>query len=411
MDIRPILSTLSRHKTAAGLIALEIALSCAIVSNAVFLIGNRLERMAQPSGVAETELLHILLAGTARDADHAALTREDLAALRAVPGVRQVAAVNQVPFQSSSWNTAVNMQPDQTHPTLVGTTYFGSEDLLETLGLRLVAGRDFQPDEYQEFAAFQRSGGESPIPSVILTRDLADRLFPDSEPLGQSIYAWGNRPSRVVGVVEHLIRPNDTVGAPNEREFSMLLPLLAPTEYGSRYLIRADPERRGEVMDAALAALDRVYPSRIVLEEQTGTLEAFRDTYYQEDRAMAWLLVVVCVALLVVTALGIVGLASFWVQQRARQIGVRRALGATRGQILGYFQTENFIIASFGIALGMALAYAINGALMERYELPRLPWQYLPAGALTLWTLGQLAVLGPARRAAAAAPAVATRSV
>lgn len=126
---------------------------------------------------------------------------------------------------------------------------------------------------------------------------------------------------------------------------------------------------------------------------------------------MAWLLVAVCVALLVITALGIVGLASFWVQQRARQIGIRRALGATRGQILGYFQTENFLIATFGILLGMALAYGINGMLMERYELPRLPWQYLPVGALALWLLGQASVLGPALRAAAVPPAVATRSV
>ena len=93
------------------------------------------------------------------------------------------------------------------------------------------------------------------------------------------------------------------------------------------------------------------------------------------------------------------------------QIGIRRALGATRGQILRYFQSENLLLATFGIALGMALAYGINQLLMERYELGRLPPQYLPIGALSLWVLGQLAVLGPALRAAAVPPAVATRSV
>jgi putative ABC transport system permease protein len=123
------------------------------------------------------------------------------------------------------------------------------------------------------------------------------------------------------------------------------------------------------------------------------------------------MLVIVCVALLVVTALGIVGLASFWVQQRTKQIGVRRALGATRGQILRYFQTENFLLATLGIVLGMLLAYAINQLLMGKYELPRLPAIYLPVGAVVLWLLGQVAVLGPARRAAAVPPAVATRSV
>ena len=112
---------------------------------------------------------------------------------------------------------------------------------------------------------------------------------------------------------------------------------------------------------------------------------------------------------LVVTALGIIGLASFWVQQRSKQIGIRRALGATRGQILRYFQTENFLLATLGIVLGMLAAYAINLALMNMYELPRMPLHYLPLGALLLWVLGQIAVFGPARRAAAVPPAVATR--
>ena len=125
---------------------------------------------------------------------------------------------------------------------------------------------------------------------------------------------------------------------------------------------------------------------------------------------MAWLLVAVCVALLIVTALGIVGLASFWVQQRSKQIGVRRALGATRRQILRYFQTENFLLASLGIVIGMALAYGINQMLMGKYELARLPLYYLPVGAVLLWLLGQISVLGPAMRAASVPPAVATRS-
>jgi putative ABC transport system permease protein len=119
----------------------------------------------------------------------------------------------------------------------------------------------------------------------------------------------------------------------------------------------------------------------------------------------------VCVALLVITALGIVGLASFWVQQRTRQIGIRRALGASRGQILRYFQTENFILATLGIVLGMILAYAINVWLMDAYKVPRLPAEFLPFGAILLWGLGQIAVLGPAMRAAAVPPAVATRTV
>ena len=97
--------------------------------------------------------------------------------------------------------------------------------------------------------------------------------------------------------------------------------------------------------------------------------------------------------------------------QRRRTIGIRRALGATRRNVLNYFQTENFLLATLGIALGMVLAYGINLFLMLHYELPRLPAVYFPIGALALWVIGQLAVLGPALRAAAVPPVVATRSV
>ena len=126
---------------------------------------------------------------------------------------------------------------------------------------------------------------------------------------------------------------------------------------------------------------------------------------------MAGLLVGVIVALLGVTAFGIVGLASFWVAQRRKQIGIRRALGATRADILRYFQTENFLIVTFGIVLGIILAIGINLLLMKFFEVPRLPLWYLPIGVVVLWLLGQLAVLVPALRASNVPPVVATRSV
>ncbi len=161
------------------------------------------------------------------------------------------------------------------------------------------------------------------------------------------------------------------------------------------------------MLAAAVATLRKLDPRRVITEKQT--YRQIRDEFFASDRAMAVLLVGVCVALLIVTALGIVGLASFWVGQRRRQIGVRRALGARRVDVLRYFQTENFLLTSIGIGIGMVMAYGINLLLMWQYEAPRLPAAYLPAGAVVLWLLGQVAVLAPALRAAAVPPVVATR--
>src|SRR5690606_17536790 len=213
---------------------------------------------------------------------------------------------------------------------------------------------------------------------------------------------------KVVGVVDKLARPND-IGGPDAYYYSMIYPIKVPYTVGGNYLIRVDPARRAETLKAAVEVLERNGPNRIILDQQT--LEEMRAAYYQSDKAMAWMLATVCVLLLVITALGIVGLASFWVAQRTKQIGVRRALGATRGQILRYFQTENFLLATLGIVIGMMLAFGVNQLLMERASLPRLPAISLPVGTGVLWLLGQGAVLGPARRDAAVPRAVATRSV
>jgi putative ABC transport system permease protein len=410
MELRPILSTLLRHKTAASLIVLEIALSCAIVCNALFLIGNRIERINLVSGVAENEVVRVQLTGIGEDENAAALTQSDLATLRGLPGVKAATVTNQVPFVNSSWNSSVTMVKDQKQPTLSATVYMGEDQFVDTLGLKLVAGRKFTSDEFVDWATLDAPGSKVSIPSVMITRSMADKLFPGQNAIGKSFYSWGDDPIRIVGVVDHLVRPSDQ-GGPAAHEFSMILPIKVPYSVGGNYLLRTEPGRRAETLKAAVAALERNGPNRIILTDNTKSMQDLRSDYYRQDRAMVWLLVAVIVALLVVTALGIVGLASFWVQQRTKQIGVRRALGATRGQILRYFQTENFLLASVGIVLGMLLAFGINQVLMGKYELPRLPLIYLPIGAVALWLLGQIAVFWPARRASAVPPAVATRSV
>ena len=406
MHFLPILSTLRRHKTAAALIVLEIALTCGIVCNTIFLIGERLDRMDSPTGVVEDELVRIMVTGIGKEADEAGLGRQDLAALRAIPGVKHVASVNMVPLGRSSWNSDISTSPDENARGVNSATYMGSADLLETLGVRLVAGRDFLPEEIVDYDQMRKQKAHPG--SAIVTRALAARLYPGQNPLGKPIFVFGDKPLTIIGVIDHIVRPNDASWAgPGAKGWSALFPI--EIAYTGQYLLRVDPARKAEALKAATAALDKVNPNRILLEQQT--FDEVRREFYKEDRAMAWLLVGVCLALLLITALGIVGLASFWVQQRTRQIGIRRALGASRGDILRYFQTENFILATLGILLGMGFAYGINLLLMSKYQVPRLPGTFLPVGAVLVWFLGQVAVLGPALRAATIPPAIATRTV
>ena len=406
MEIRPILSTLSRHKTAAALIVLEIALTCAILCNALFLVAQRLETLNMPSGMDDAHLIMARATGIGTQVDANARTREDLAALRAIPGVTDVVIVNQTPFRNGSWNTSLDTSPDQEVPTLNAAQYMVSEGTLKAMGLKLVAGRDFQPDEFRNTTELETATDASALKSpLILSAAAARKLFPDSSPLGKTVY-MADVPLTVVGVVETLVRPARMGG---NRDYSLIFPFRMHFANGGIYLVRvADPARRDEILKQVDATLEKVDPNRLI--RPSITFSENRREFFADDRDMIGLLLIVC-GLLLVTALGIVGLASFWVQQRTKQIGIRRALGATRGQILRYFQTENFLLATVGIVLGMVLAFGINQLLISKYEMPRLPLAYLPVGALGLWLLGQLAVLGPARRAAAVPPAVATRSI
>jgi putative ABC transport system permease protein len=126
---------------------------------------------------------------------------------------------------------------------------------------------------------------------------------------------------------------------------------------------------------------------------------------------MAILMGVVCLVLLGITAAGIVGLTSFWVGQRRKQIGVRRALGATKHDILSYFLTENLLIGVAGVVIGALLAIAMNLWLVTQYEMARLSVPYVLVGVAALLLLGQGATLAPAMRASRVPPVEATRSV
>ncbi|HJP99181.1 MAG TPA: FtsX-like permease family protein, partial [Rhodanobacteraceae bacterium] len=261
----------------------------------------------------------------------------------------------------------------------------------------------FNDDEYAD----SKPGSNSYVPGghvVVLTQNLAKHLWPNGDALGKQIWIGPQDTYMVIGIVADVLRPNQS-GGPSQVYWSAFFPIV-PYPVVTDYIVRSAPQDRQRVIHEAVAKLEALSPNAVV---KGKTFTEIRDAYFANTRSMVWMLVLVCVVMLAVTAFGIVGLTSFWVGQRRRQIGIRRAVGATRGHIMQHFQTENFLLSSGGVALGMILAFGINLYLMQHYQMGRMPWYYLPASAISLWLLGQLAVLGPALRAANVPPVVATR--
>ena len=403
MEIRPILSALMRSKVAMILIGLQVALTLAIVCNALFIINERLAHMARPSGMNEADTFWFGSNGFGQDYNAKVVQQSDLAILRHLPGVADAAPTNSVPMSDGGWGTGLSLAPRQKKSTADTTIYLVDDHAISTFGTHLVAGRNFKPEEIET-----HDFGDRLLPKVaILSKALAEKMFPDQDPIGKQVYFDQDPPTTtIIGVVDRLQEPWISS---EDIENAAFVPVFMPYGNSTRYLVRTEPGRRDEVMKQIEQKMGEANTSRII--GKVKSIAQVRSEAYAEDRAMAIILSVVIFCLLTITALGIVGMASFWVAQRTKQIGTRRALGATKFDILRYFQTENFIITTMGLIGGGILTYAFSIYLMKTYEAPRLPWYYVPVGFVCLWILGQLAVLGPALRASRVPPAVATRSV
>jgi len=408
MEIRPILSALLRNKTGPVLVTLQVALSLAILANALHIVSERRGVAARPSGLLdEAATFYFEVRNLNNDTAEQMLAtikrQSDL--LRAVPGVASVAYVSQMPLSNSGSTSSFSLDRNPQGQTTSVGMYVSGDSLVKTFGLQLVDGRDFLPTELVDI-----NEGELRIPpdTMIISRALADRLFPGASAIGKTLYfGTGEVPgARVVGVVERLQTAHAQIG--DLGEYSMIMPARLYGAGGALYAVRTEPGQRDRVMQEAEQALRRASASPMILSART--VEEDRKNRYRADMALSWMLVTVSALLLLVTSSGIVGMASLWVTQRRKQIGVRRALGARKTDILRYFIVENVLITSSGVFGGVLLGVGLNALLVSRLEMSRLPLPYLAGGAAMFWLIGILAVYGPAWRAASTSPALATRS-
>jgi putative ABC transport system permease protein len=402
LNIRPILSALLRNRTGAILVALQIALALAILVNATYIVKQRIEAINRPTGLDEANLFSIDAAGFTARYNYASSVREDLDYLRGLDGVVAATVTDNVPFSSNSNSLPLFKTPDrQTSGLIMAFEDEMDEQGLETLGSRIIAGRGFRKDEI--LPPITPSTQTRPIPQIVVTEEMARAAFPDGKALGKILYDPLGRPVTIIGISANRAGPSVAPGG----QGSFWVPQ-QPLMYGFRYLVRARPGRRDEVMRIAAEHLAQSNVDRVI--QQVTSVETYKKTLMLSDTITATTLVVVTALLLAVAALGIFGLATFNVTTRTKQIGTRRAVGARKRDIVRYFMVENGLITGAGIVFGCVLALGVGYWLSLQYHLPRLDLYYLVGGILVLWSLGQLAAWQPSRRAAAVPPSVATRT-
>lgn len=264
MEIRPIFSALMRSKVSMILIGVQVAMTLAIVCNALFIIGQRLDHMNRPSGMNETDTFHLGSSGFGEGFNARATIREDLALIRQLPGVAAVTVTNSVPMSEGGWSTGLSLQPKQKTSTADTAIYIVDDHALDTFDVNLIAGRNFKPEEIADV----NFGDRLQPASIIVTKALADKLFPDGDALGKSIYMGEDPPtSTIVGIVDRLQQPWMSSSSVDN---STLVPAFMPYGNSSRYLVRAEPGRRDEVMKLVEQKLADLNTSRIIGKVHDG---------------------------------------------------------------------------------------------------------------------------------------------
>lgn len=393
-----------RNKFSALLIVVQMAVTLAFMANALTLVEQRVAWSSRATGIDEANIFVISSELIDHSNDLEARQTEDLAALRSLSGVKNAYATNDFPLEGGGWTEGVSLTAGQQTASAASAYYFGDEHSLDTLGVTLISGRNFTAEE----VAVRTENVVPHASGYIITKQLALKLFPSGDALGKSIFVEDSAVSSpIIGIVDRLQGPfNVATGRFSTYAQNSLLAPYRPVDEYSNYMVRVQPGQLAAVMKAAEQTLFALDGNRIM---RTRSMAELRAQAYRGEHGLIVLLSCICAALVLVTSFGIIGLTSYWVAQRRQQIGIRRALGATRRAIVRYFQTENLLIGAAAAVLGIGLAIALNLWMVRSFEMVRMDNSRAILGAFVIVLLGQLAVLWPALRAASIPPALATR--
>ena len=414
MNIGPIIRAMNHNRTRVVLIVLEIALTLAIVTNCVNVILSERAKMNVPSGFDDDNIVWLRVRPFAPEFQETGAidttVDSDLRIISAVPGVRAAANTSFQFWEGGGSSDSLRVAGSNAEG-IATQMYFTTHDIVDTLGARVIQGRGFQPGDHGV-------GTEpDPLNVVLLTKTMADALFPDGQAVGKAVEdppgEGGEQepPMTVIGVIEHFYNPFGIPGAAADavEDRAMFLPArVGCYGYGIRYLIRTEPEAMQSVIPEIEKRLAASSPGRVF---EFLPMPEKKARWFSQNSILITTMTCIIIALVAVTALGLLGLTSLAVAERTRQIGTRRALGATRGDILRYFLIENWLVTTAGLILGVGGAYALNLLMVSNVSDVKLQWVIVAGGVVLLWINGMVATIPPALRASRLSPSIATRSV
>jgi putative ABC transport system permease protein len=380
------------------LVAAQIALSLALVIGALLFVQTFRNLLTQDVGFDPNQILsanvdfsNLKIPMQERVAFWERLTQS----VAALPGVQSVARAMAGPVNGGNWNEEINVPLAGTVKQL---SWFDaiSPGYFATIRNRLIAGRDFT----------DKDGHGAPAVAII-SRTFATKLFHDPAPIGKTfgVVQYGDKPDviyQVVGVTEDLKYENlrkgfDPVAYVPDR--------LNPAPFSQISLVIRSNQPADILMPETRRALLQVNPDLVL--QFSRLKDDMADTLVAE-RLMAMLAGFFGVLAIILAVVGLYGVIAYMVARRTNEIGIRMALGANRGSILGLVMREVAGICAIGLGVGLGLTLAAGPAARSLlFQLRPTNPATLLAAILGVGIIAVLASLLPAWRAAKLDPLVA----
>jgi len=400
MELKPTLLGLRHNKLIAAIVILQVAVTLAAVSHSVFSTNVLLKDWNMPSGLDTERLVTTQAQFFVDGTDMARAIRTDLDNLSRLPGVQQVMAANQVPFEAQRVSEIYRETGDEAQRYLAASFEFGP-NALSLLGVELISGRNFFENEYIQGPL----NANTKYPSVVMiSESLATEMFGAENPLGKTLWPIRNRqPAEIIGVYSDFMT-GVTLNGLGKSYNSIIRPMTVWSDFmfDPGYVIRVDDGAADSILESAREA---IYEQNGRYLHTNEALTRTKKRMFDGRSSQALVLLSVSAILILITGLGMGGLVSFLVSQRKKQIGIRRALGASKSKILQYFLFENSLLTVVGLLLGAGLTIGIALYYPVLGSGDSLKYSLLFGVAFFLWLLNVLAVYFPARRASNVQPA------
>ncbi|WP_019026770.1 ABC transporter permease [Colwellia piezophila] len=404
LNVKGLIKSLLLRKFTTGLLILQLAITLGLLVNSAILALDTREKISQPTGLDDENILLVSThptSGAYRDLDYfRSIVNEDLAKLNQLVGVNSVSITNQLPIRSRGMlsNTHDIDHPDQekNDKYLKDVKYIIAEEhLAEAMGFTILEGRFLNENDQLDFDSEAKN-------NIVITESLAKALYG-----GESAVGHETNNGHIIGVIKDIML-DPTL--PRDKQYGLFINTMMKYIFvGRYYVLNVEPGQMAKVRSQVSDTILAVQPERDIFK--VFTLAEHLKGFYRDDQGLSDLFLLLCGLMIFVTAISSYAYSQFHISRQKKYIGIRRALGARKKDILLYVLTENWLVYSIGCLLGLGVALAFNILLSQYISLSKPDMMLFLLASAVIFVSGTLATWIPAVQTSNIPPVIATRTV